>query len=276
MAFRSSLSLLRIAATWELLFDPATVCFVVGGLVLLLIKAWSSSRLSETRSILRSTLILLAISVAWSLLRTAFLIGLVLHMVLRADPVTYPNAGELLVSTWLHIALLGPLALLTALLVPDFVRTESERQRSGSSATIAQLAGSLALVTTGVAALVGLYAFEPAGRPKDGRVCVVERHSTWEPTTVPYRTSVYGEAGSYNYAAIYEYCGQYYAMSQLLESDSIDDRTLSEYDVLIVKTPTARYTADEVTAIVQFRTTRRVAVADRRPHQCVQHEHLSE
>ncbi len=223
VAFRSSLSPLRIAATWELLFDPATVCFVVGGLALLLIKACASSRSVETRSILRSSLILLGITLVWSLLRMAFLIALVLHMVLRADPVTYPNVGELLVSTWLHLALLGPLALLSALLVPDFVRLNNRRQRSESSPTVAQLAGPLALVTAGVAVLVWLYTFEPVGSPKGGRICVMERHSTWEPTTEPYRTKVYGEAGSYNYAATYEYCGQYYEMAQLLESNSIDD-----------------------------------------------------
>jgi hypothetical protein len=80
----------------------------------------------------------------------------------------------------------------------------------------------------------------------------MERHSTWEPTTEPYRTKVYGEAGSYNYAAIYEYCDQYYKMSRLLESDAINERTLSACDVLIVKTPTSRYSTDEVQAIVDY------------------------
>ena len=68
----------------------------------------------------------------------------------------------------------------------------------------------------------------------------MERHSTWEPTTEPYRTTVYGEAGSYNYAAMYESCDQYYDMSRLLESDLINERTVSACDVLVVKTPTSR------------------------------------
>ncbi len=80
----------------------------------------------------------------------------------------------------------------------------------------------------------------------------MERHSTWEPTTEPYRTRVYGEAGSYNYAAIYEVCGQSYKMSPLLETESIDERSLAGCDVLIVKTPTSRYTEDEVAAIVRY------------------------
>ena len=66
------------------------------------------------------------------------------------------------------------------------------------------------LVGVGVAILVGAFLWVPAGKARGGRVMVVERHSTWEPTTEPYGTEVYGEAGSYNYAAAYDYCGQYF------------------------------------------------------------------
>ena len=98
------------------------MCFVVGGLTLLLLRAQASSRHGGIRSLLRSCLILLAVSLLWSLLRMSLLIGLVLHMVLRADTVTYPNVGELLVSAWLHIALLGGIALLASYLVPVIPR----------------------------------------------------------------------------------------------------------------------------------------------------------
>ena len=81
---------------------------------------------------------------------------------------------------------------------------------------------------------------------------IMERHSTWEPTTEPYGTKVYGEKGSYNYAAMYDYCGQYFTMSRLLESEPINDETLSRCDVLMIKTPTARYSEDEVKAVVRF------------------------
>ena len=81
---------------------------------------------------------------------------------------------------------------------------------------------------------------------------VVERHSSWEPTTEPYRTKVYGEAGSYNYAAIYEYCSQFYDMSQLLQDKPIDDAALEQCDILIIKTPTSRYAPEEVEAVVRF------------------------
>ncbi len=79
------------------------------------------------------------------------------------------------------------------------------------------------------------------GQRLGGRVKVVERHSTWEPTIRPYDTTWYGELSGYNYAAIYDYLGQYYEMSRILEPDKIDDQTLAQCDVLVMKTPTARY-----------------------------------
>ena len=51
---------------------------------------------------------------------------------------------------------------------------------------------------------------------------------------------------------MYDYCGQYITMSRLLESEPIDDETLGRCDVLMIKTPTARYSPDEVAAIVRF------------------------
>ena len=103
-----------------------------------------------------------------------------------------------------------------------------------------------------VFAAVFLYCWTPVGQRKAGRVAVVERHSSWEPTTEPYRTKVYGEAGSYNYAAIYEYCSQFYDMSQLAKDQPIDDAALQACDVLIIKTPTSRYAPEEVQAVVRF------------------------
>jgi len=108
------------------------------------------------------------------------------------------------------------------------------------------------LIGLGVAVLTVLIHWEPVGQPKSGRVMFVERHSTWEPTTEPYGTTVYGEAGSYNYAAIFEYCGQFYQTLRLLEEEQITDETLGRCDVLVIKTPTSRYSNEEVEAVVRF------------------------
>ena len=105
---------------------------------------------------------------------------------------------------------------------------------------------------------------------------VVERHSTWEPTTEPYGTKVYGEAGSYNYAAAYAYCQQYYEMSRLLEDEPINDATLAGCDVLMIKTPTARYSPEEIDAVVRFVEHGGSLLDGRRPHERLQYEHVLE
>lgn len=120
--------------------------------------------------------------------------------------------------------------------------------------------GGKAAVVAPVAALLGVAAalatlavgWAPVGTRLAGRVRVVERHSTWEPTTRPYDTTWYGELAGYNYAAVYDYLGQYYAMSRLLESQPIDEKSLADCDVLVIKTPTERYSRQEVDAVERF------------------------
>ena len=81
---------------------------------------------------------------------------------------------------------------------------------------------------------------------------VVEKHSTWEPTLRPYDTKWFGHDSSYTYSAIYDYASRFYAMSRLLESDAIDDRTLEPCDVLVIKVPTSPFESHEVDAIHRF------------------------
>jgi hypothetical protein len=115
------------------------------------------------------------------------------------------------------------------------------------------------LIALAVALFTAAIYWCPSGGRKGGRVMVVERHSKWEPTTIPYDTKWFVEPepfpdvnSGYNYARIYRCLGQYYDMSRLLEKDKIDDETLSKCDVLIVKTPTERYSPEEAAAVTRF------------------------
>ena len=81
---------------------------------------------------------------------------------------------------------------------------------------------------------------------------VVERHSAWEPTSPHYDTTRYGEDPSYTYAAIYDYGTHFYQMSRLSESAAIDDESLSQCDVLVIKTPTEPYRSEEAAAVARF------------------------
>lgn len=248
----------RFAAAWELVLDPATLCFVVGGVVALgLVHCGVAHGSNLRRRWLRSSLVLLAVTLAWVPFRVALLMALVFHRALRADYITQPNVADVLVSSWIHILLLaGPVFMAIRFVRRPAAQEEQEERTNDEPAAPATqrkpcLAAPL-LIGVGVAVLTVLLHWEPAGRPKSGRIMFVERHSTWEPTTEPYGTTVYGEAGSYNYAALFDYCGQYYNMLRLLEDEEINDETLDRCDVLVIKTPTSRYSTSEVSAVVRF------------------------
>jgi len=249
----------RLAATWELLFDPATFCFFIGGATLLALAAWAN--LPPGRrwlAWLRGLRALTLLVAAWLPLRAGIVMAMYVHRVLRSDAERPLYAMNHFFSPWSLLLLLAPLALLAW----RFVRwptAEAEEpaatEDAGALAAGARLnepVFAAGLIAVAIALFTAAIYWDPVGERKDGRVLVVERHSTWEPTTRPYDTTWFGEPSGYNYAAIYDYLGQFFEMSRLLESDKIDDAALKKCDVLVVKTPTARYSPDEVEAVQRF------------------------
>jgi hypothetical protein len=92
--------------------------------------------------------------------------------------------------------------------------------------------------------------FHDPGEQKQGRVLLDEKHSNWEPTTKKYDTTWYGQESGYNYYCMAEYLNYYYQLDR--NFDEITPDLLSNYDILILKIPTAPFSHEEVEAIVQF------------------------
>ena len=63
-------------------------------------------------TVLKRSAVLLASVLAWTPIRIAILISLILHRTLRADAAAAPNVGSILVSAWLDLLLLAGPALL--------------------------------------------------------------------------------------------------------------------------------------------------------------------
>ncbi len=87
IAMHSMRQVHRIGATWELLLDPATFCFFIGGLVLMALTAWQE--LPEGRrwpAWIRGLRIFSLIIIAWLPVRAALLIAIYMYRVLRAEP----------------------------------------------------------------------------------------------------------------------------------------------------------------------------------------------
>jgi len=267
----------RLGATWDLLLDPATFCFLVGSLAMLalLVRARASGAM-PWQAWLCSAGILAAVVVVWLPVRAGVLMALYLHRAARFDTELPLHVMNQFLSPWVLLLMLaGPVLLawrLVRVRVADAaeepaVASEGEtagkashrhshRRAEGDSPifVLRKLGQSPAtlLVLLAVAVLTAAVHWDPVGARQGGRVMVVERHSTWEPTTRPYDTKWFGHDSSYNYAAVYDYCGQYFEMSRLLPSERIDTQTLKRCDVLVIKIPTARYAPEEVEAVVEF------------------------
>lgn len=244
VVLRSFRQVHRLAATWDLLVDPASLAFLAGGGMLVGLVAASSG--ASLRDGLRTAATLALVVVAWLPLRAAVLIGVFIDRDQRFIAATPPHVMNHFFSPWVQLALLAVLALAVARLV----RMPAVAEEPRPAADRAPLAVALAALA---AALVTIaICWDPPGRIKAGRVAFVERHSEWEPSTRPYDTSWYGEASAYNYAALYDYCGRFFEMSHVLESEPIDDRRLASCDVLVIKTPTEPYEPREIAAILRF------------------------
>lgn len=247
---------LRLGVTWELVFDPATLAFLVAGLVLLALivrgAASGESRFARWR---RGAYRLVGMIGVWLPIRTGLLLALLVHRAIRWDAAEPLNVMDQFFSPWLHLVLLVPPALAAWCIVwprAPAAETEDDASERPIPTRLRIGAASLGLAFAATALLASVWQWEPVGSRLGGRIMVVERHSTWEPTTRPYDTTSYGEQSSYTYAAIYDYLSRYYEMSRLLESDPINEAKLAGCDVLVVKTPTARFLPDEIAAIEQF------------------------
>jgi hypothetical protein len=266
IAIRSMGGPYRIAATWELLIDPATFCFVVGGFVLLGIwVAAHAARGERWREWLAGARVLTVFMLVWLPVRAVLFVSLYLHRVMMEDTERASLAANQFVNAWPYVLLLAGPVLLAA----RFVRLSAPASGTGEGnhdavdeevveaipvnvRRVRYMVLSLSLLAAVVAVFTFCIMWTPVGSRREGRVMVVDRHSTWEPTTRPYDTNWFGEIASYNYAAAYEYLSQYYEMSRLLESDRIDNEHLQACDILVIKIPTARFEPEEVDAICEF------------------------
>ncbi len=279
----------RLGATWELLLDPVTFCFLCGGLALVAIRVWTTGAAARRgRAFLIAAGKLALIAATWLPLRAGLLMALFLHRGLRTAYDSPLSLMDQFWSPWLHMAMLVPPMLLawrflrldaapTAEFVAEAVPTAGMLVRR-LGATIAAAAAVLLFVLSQFG--------DPPGSRKPGRIAVDERHSNWERTDRPMTTDWYGQMSSYNYACIYDYLSRYYDASRITNpfddqalrqihalmglsmplgdamldqldelsgfSTPIDERMLANIDVLIVKTPTKRYSPAEVAAIVRF------------------------
>ncbi len=249
-----------LGATWELLVDPATFCFLASLIVASLVLVRFVPRLEQRSWLLRALLTIAVTVVVWLPLRSGLLMGLFLNDVLRTDYEANLEAVRLFWNSWLHLLLMmGPVLVCWRLWprVSQFREYSAARTEPGASPpprlAWPSLLG-LSAVGLGAACVTLGICWDPIGDRGQGRVVMEEYHpdpeKIWEPTFKPYDTSWYGPQAGYNYACIYDYLSRFFTMSRW--TSPLTAGGLRERDVLIVKTPTRRFSTSEIDAIEDF------------------------
>ena len=244
----------RVAATWGLLLDPLSLCFLVGGVAWIFLarvgQAPSDCCPCERRDVRAAVLFTIAM-IVWLPLRAGLMTAIYMHRVLRTDYDAPLDLASQFWGPWMHLLLLAaPLLLAWRFARADTPGDEPPPPPAPRRGWKACIAPVLAFAAVGM--LTVAIFWDPVGQRKGGRVLVDDYHSRldWPSkdfdttrTDKPFDTTWYGHASGYNYASIYDYCSRFYEMGRVTEP--IDDQTLKNCDVLVLKDPSGFRRADE-------------------------------
>ncbi len=251
-----------LGATWELLLDPVSFSFVIGGAVLL---SWQAGPESRTRLAwfrrLAAPWKLLGLVALWLPVRAGLLMSIFLQGVLRTEYEQPLNSVYWFWSGWTHLAMLIVPVLLAWRFCPlgnASAGTSSELAMRRPSLAAAGWRQALAVLLTCAAAgtMTAAMLWDPVGPRKEGRVVIDEYNpdpeKVWERTDKPFDTEWYGNKSGYTYYCIYDYLQHFYDVSRLTQP--IGDAVLQDCDVLVIKTPKDRpfYSDHEIENIRRF------------------------
>jgi hypothetical protein len=110
----------------------------------------------------------------------------------------------------------------------------------------------LAVLSVGVALIFLAFHVVLPGTTKAGRVIVDDRHSGfWEPSLPRFNTDGFGAPSLYNCSSLLDYLGCFFHVRVNVDR-ALDPALLADCDVLVLKTPTHRYSAAEIAAVLAF------------------------
>jgi len=249
----------RLGATWALLLGPISWCFLVGGIVLVLLKAHDTE---DSTHIGRRLAQFVVPVVLWLPIRAILLMAIYLHRALRTD---YDDPLSTLVdqfwNPWVSTALLiGPV-----LLAWRFARGASDRERKSDASAVPGPVKTwkpyipAAMVLVALVVFTFAAAWEPVGQRQKGRILVDDYHSQqpWPRKTFdtvrtdrPFKTTTYGQAAAYNHSCLYDYCSRFYTMSRQMKP--LTEADLAGADVLVLKVPSSAYSPMEIRLVMDF------------------------
>jgi hypothetical protein len=128
--------------------------------------------------------------------------------------------------------------------MPD--RTKDRKRISG----MREIAPAALIAAVAVMLLAGSLLFHDPGSRKSGRVLFDEHYSDWEWSTQKYDRNWYGSKSGYNYYSLFEFITGYFDVVR--GHERISPAYLAQFDVVIIKTPTKPFTAEEISMLTEF------------------------
>ena len=104
----------------------------------------------------------------------------------------------------------------------------------------------------GTCAYATSWAFRDPGVPKQGRILFDDSYSgEWEQASRRFDKEWYGDLSVYNYSSLAQWMKHYYQID-INEAQPLTRKLIENYDVLVIKTPTKRFSRQEVHDIIEF------------------------
>ncbi|MGC8832939.1 MAG: hypothetical protein ACP5R4_02710, partial [Armatimonadota bacterium] len=150
---------------------------------------------------------------------------------------------------WVLVTTFLPMVLLLQKLVPIRLPVMPNPTKAPIKLTTAFgfAVCSVGLLTASV--LLGQWA--DSGVRKPGRLLIDEKHSAWTRTWPFPDTVSYGMMSTYNYSAMSELLSRYYRVTINFDRP-LDDRFLSQFDVVLLKLPSYPFQPFEINALRRF------------------------
>ncbi len=223
-----------VDCTTEKLFGHAWSIFVLAGAAFVLLSGRFARRWR--------TIATLAVA--------AVVFALVRFSVLVAAMDAAPHPEFFFERAWVFGSLVPLVLILSWIAVPRAPDAGAGTRRAPSSELRTRDLALAAALGASIAAALG---FHDPGRPRPTtptRVLVDEHHSNWEWSTIQLTKESYGVQTVYNYSELVRYLRSFYEVRPNFAP--LTTALLDSADVVVLKTPTRPYAAEEVDALVRF------------------------
>lgn len=178
------------------------------------------------------------------------LLGLARLLVVASLPSLLSVHAMLLDPLNVYLAFV-PVALLVGLFVARRSASAPAEAVEQPEARTLRPVGVAAAAVVGLPCLAGALVHHEVGELRAGGVVMDESHGNWEASDVPFDKEDWGRGSTYNYAEFSSLLGRHFEFD-VNRDGAITSELLRDKQVVILKTPSSPYSADELDALHAF------------------------